>query len=27
VFMVEARPMAENAPRLRPGQPVSVTLP
>jgi HlyD family secretion protein len=26
VFMVEARPSVENAPRLRPGQPVSVTL-
>ena len=26
VFLVEARPSAENAPRLRPGQPVSVTL-
>jgi HlyD family secretion protein len=26
VFMVEARPSAENAGRLRPGQPVSVTL-
>jgi HlyD family secretion protein len=26
VFMVEARPSTENAPRLRPGQPVSVTL-
>lgn len=26
VFMVEARPTAENAPRLRPGQPVGVTL-
>ncbi|MEO6928915.1 MAG: HlyD family efflux transporter periplasmic adaptor subunit [Casimicrobiaceae bacterium] len=27
VFMVEARPTAADAPRLRPGQPVSVTLP
>ncbi|MEO8847875.1 MAG: HlyD family efflux transporter periplasmic adaptor subunit [Casimicrobiaceae bacterium] len=27
VFMVEARPAAADAPRLRPGQPVSVTLP
>ena len=26
VFLVEARPSAENAARLRPGQPVSVTL-
>ena len=26
VFMVEARPSVENAPRLRPGQPVTVTL-
>jgi HlyD family secretion protein len=26
VFMVEARPSVENAPRLRPGQPVGVTL-
>ena len=26
VFLVEARPSVENAPRLRPGQPVSVTL-
>jgi HlyD family secretion protein len=26
VFLVEARPSAENAPRLRPGQPVSITL-
>lgn len=26
VFMVEARPSAENGPRLRPGQPVGVTL-
>ena len=26
VFLVEARPALENAPRLRPGQPVSVTL-
>lgn len=26
VFMVEARPAGENAPRLRPGQPVSVIL-
>ena len=26
VFLVEARPSLENAPRLRPGQPVSVTL-
>ena len=26
VFLVEARPSAENAPRLRPGQPVSVIL-
>jgi HlyD family secretion protein len=26
VFLVEARPSAENAPRLRPGQPVGVTL-
>jgi len=27
VFMVEARPAADGAQRLRPGQPVSVTLP
>jgi len=26
VFMVEARPSVANAPRLRPGQPVTVTL-
>jgi HlyD family secretion protein len=26
VFMVEARPSVENAGRLRPGQPVAVTL-
>jgi len=26
VFMVEARPMVENAQRLRPGQPIAVTL-
>jgi len=26
VFMVEARPTVENAPKLRPGQPVAVTL-
>ncbi|HLX24254.1 MAG TPA: HlyD family efflux transporter periplasmic adaptor subunit [Usitatibacter sp.] len=26
VFLVEARPSVENAPKLRPGQPVSVTL-
>jgi hypothetical protein len=26
VFLVEARPSAESAARLRPGQPVSVTL-
>ena len=26
VFMVEARPAVENAPKLRPGQPVAVTL-
>jgi HlyD family secretion protein len=26
VFMVEARPSAEDAPKLRPGQPVAVTL-
>jgi HlyD family secretion protein len=26
VFMVEARPAVENAPKLRPGQPVTVTL-
>jgi HlyD family secretion protein len=26
VFMVEARPSVENAPKLRPGQPVAVTL-
>ena len=26
VFLVEARPAVENAPKLRPGQPVSVTL-
>jgi HlyD family secretion protein len=26
VFMIEARPAAENAPSLRPGQPVAVTL-
>jgi HlyD family secretion protein len=26
VFLVEARPSVENAARLRPGQPVSVTL-
>jgi HlyD family secretion protein len=26
VFLVEARPSADNSPRLRPGQPVSVTL-
>jgi HlyD family secretion protein len=26
VFLVEARPSVENAPRLRPGQPVSVSL-
>lgn len=27
VFMIEARPSAEDAPRLRPGQPVEVVLP
>ena len=27
VFLVEARPAAESAARLRPGQPVAVTLP
>jgi HlyD family secretion protein len=26
VFMVEARPSVENAPNLRPGQPLTVTL-
>jgi HlyD family secretion protein len=26
VFMVEARPAGEDAPKLRPGQPVAVTL-
>ena len=26
VFMIEARPSVENAPKLRPGQPVAVTL-
>jgi HlyD family secretion protein len=26
VFMVEARPSLDNAPRLRPGQPVAVSL-
>jgi HlyD family secretion protein len=26
VFLVEARPSVQNAPKLRPGQPVAVTL-
>ena len=26
VFMVEAKPAPENSPKLRPGQPVAVTL-